>query len=189
MLQGLLFSQWVSQSSGTVYALKSVQFLNENTGLACCYNTIIKTTNGGSNWQSIPLQGNHNMLKFTDSNTGYICSDSGKVYKTVNAGLNWTLLSSNVANNLTSISFINSETGIATGYGKTIIKTTNGGLSWVNIANFVWQIDLLGTKMINSSIYYATGSESFIMKTTDGGSSWSEYTHGEVNPLFTVEFV
>lgn len=189
MLQGILFGQWSQQSSGVIYALKSVHFTGVNTGFACGYNLVLKTTNSGVNWQNNFLHGNHNGITFTDNNTGYVCSDSGKIFKTTNAGNNWIPQASGVTSNLTALSFLNSQTGIVTGYGKTILKTTNGGDSWFNTANFIWQIDLLGCKIVNSSTYYTSGTESFIMKTTDGGASWKEHTHGEVNPLFTIDFI
>lgn len=189
LLGGSAASQWHSQQAGTNYALKSVYFLNENTGFACGYNTVLKTTNSGVNWINTFLQGNHNSIIFTEPNIGYICSDSGKIFKTTNQGVSWNTLSSGVSVHLNNMDFINSTTGIIAGLGKTILKTTDAGNSWVNTANFIWQIDLLGCKMIDANNYFVSGNESFIMRSTNGGTDWIEYTHGEVNPLFTVEFI
>ncbi len=188
-MQGVLFTQWITQSSGTIYALKSVYFINENTGFACCYNSVIKTTNSGLSWQSISLQGNHNSITFTDNNTGYICSDSGKIYKTVNAGANWSSQNSNTTNHLTAASFLNSQTGIISGYGKTLLKTTDGGNSWLNIANLSEQIDFLDLKIINENIFYVSGSESYIIKSVNSGSNWQVTTQGMPNPFFAIEFL
>jgi photosystem II stability/assembly factor-like uncharacterized protein len=186
---GSAAAQWQPQQAGTTYALKSVYFLNENTGFACGYNTVLKTTNSGVNWVNTFLQGNHNSIKFTEANIGYICSDSGKIFKTTNQGSSWNTLSSGVSSHLNNMDFINSSTGIVAGLGKTILKTTDAGNTWINTANFIWQIDLLGCKMIDADNYYVSGNESFIMRSTDGGLNWIEYTHGEVNPLFAIEFI
>jgi photosystem II stability/assembly factor-like uncharacterized protein len=188
-LQGILFAQWFTQTSGTIYALKSVHFINENTGFACCFNAVIKTTNGGLSWQSSFLQGNHSCVVFTDINTGYICSDSGKIFKTINAGVNWLPQNSNTANNLTSISFLNSQTGIISGYGKTLLKTTDGGTNWLNTANLPEQIDFLDIKIINQNIFYASGNESYIIKSINSGSNWQATTQGMPNPFFAIEFI
>lgn len=188
-IQPVTYSQWYPQSSGTIYPLNSVYFINEDTGFICGYNRVLKTTNAGTNWAAGSIQGNHRSLIFTNESTGFICSDSGKIFKTINSGINWQLLNSATSKNLTSINFINSSTGIVTGYEKTILKTTNAGESWVNIANFVWQVDFLGSKLLNPSTYYISGANSFIMKTTDGGNSWLDYTHGDPNPLFAIEFI
>lgn len=188
-LNCVLISQWYPQVSGTNYALKSVYFIDENTGLACGYNLVLKTTNAGANWTSVPLQGVHNYIEFVNSSTGFICSDSGKIFRTTNTGTNWQQLNSGVSFHLQSMSFLNSSTGIVCGYGKTILKTTDGGNSWFNIANFVWQVDFLSCKMFNANKYFVSGTNTFIMRTTNAGLSWTEYTHGDPNPLFTVYFL
>ena len=44
---------WTSQTSGTLSFLYSIQMLDANTGFAVgSGGTILKTTNGGSNWTS-----------------------------------------------------------------------------------------------------------------------------------------
>ncbi len=155
-----VYSQWYAQSSGTNYPLKSVQFTDQNTGYTCGYNTILKTTNSGVNWVKTILQGNHQSIVFIDNSTGFICGDSGKIFITTNAGGNWQSQSSGTVNNLTSINFYNSSTGIVTGYGKTLLKTTNSGVSWFSIANIIWEVDFLSSKILNDGTYYVTGSDS-----------------------------
>ncbi len=189
ILSRVTLSQWFPQASGTNYALKSVSFTDPNTGYICGYNLVLKTTNGGLNWNSSFLQGNHNSIIFSNSSTGYISSDSGKIFKTTNAGLNWNTQASNTIKNLTSINFLNSETGIVTGMGKTLLKTTNGGNDWFSISNIIWEVDFLSSKILSADIYFVTGTETFIIRTTNGGANWIPYTHGEVNPLFTIDFI
>ena len=183
------FSQWLAQNSGIIYAIKSVDFTNENTGYACSYNTVLKTTNSGLNWISSSLQGTHNKIVFVNSVTGFICSDSGKIFKTINSGANWMPVNSGVTNNLHSLSFLNAQTGIASGLGKTVIKTTDGGLSWFSIANFVWQVGFLSSFILNADKFFISGENTFIMKTTNAGQNWTEYTHGDPNPLFAIYFL
>ncbi len=185
----ITYSQWFPQTAGTNYELKSVFFTSETTGYICGYNLVLKTTNGGLNWVNTFLQGKHNSITFTSETTGYVCSDSGKIYKTTNSGINWSPQQSNTAKNLTSLSFLNSDTGIITGYGKTLLKTTNGGNSWFSIANIIWEVDFFASTVINADLYFATGTDSYIIKTTNGGANWIPYTHGAVNPLFTIDFI
>jgi photosystem II stability/assembly factor-like uncharacterized protein len=185
----VIYSQWYAQQSGTNYALKSVYFTDINTGYACGYNTVLKTTNAGTNWLNTTLQGEHQSLTFADMNTGYLAGDSGKIFKTTNGGANWISQNSGTISNLTSVNFVNSQTGIVTGYGKTLIKTTNGGVNWFSISNIVWVVDFLSAEIVDENNYYVTGTDSYIIKTSNGGANWFSYTMGEVNPLFTVEFI
>ena len=189
VISGVSFSQWYPQSSGTNYALKSVYFTDANTGYTCGYNTVLKTTNAGINWINNYVQGNHQSITFVNNNTGYLCGDSGRIFISTNSGNNWVSQSSGTIKNLTSINFYNTSTGIATGYGKTLLKTTNSGGNWFSIANLIWEVDFLSSKIINAESYYVSGTDSYIIRTTNGGANWISYTHGEVNPLFTVEFI
>lgn len=184
-----IYSQWYAQQSGTNYALKSVYFTDINTGYACGYNTVLKTTNSGVNWMNYTQHGNHQAITFTDANTGYLASDSGKIFKTTNSGANWIAQSTATVNNLTTVNFYNSNTGIAAGQGKTIIKTTNGGSNWFSVSSIIWEVDFLSSEIIDENNYYVTGTDSYIIRTTNGGANWISYTMGEVNPLFTVEFI
>jgi photosystem II stability/assembly factor-like uncharacterized protein len=184
-----LFSQWYAQPSGTIYALKSVHFINETTGFICTYNSVLKTTNAGVNWAVSNVQGSHNRITFIDNLTGYLCSDSGRAYKTTNSGINWLALNSGTNSHLTSLSFLNSLTGIIAGHEKTIIKTTDGGSSWVSIANFTEQINLLNVKMLNENLIFACGSDSYIIKTTNGGNTWNVQTQNMPNPMFAIDFI
>ncbi len=185
----MVFSQWYGQSAGTNHALKSVYFTGSNTGYICGYNLVLKTTNSGVNWINTFVQGNHQSLTFADNNTGYLCSDSGKIFKTTNAGLNWITQNPNTFKNLTSVSFLNSETGIVTGYGKTLLKTTNGGSNWFSIANLAPEIDIYSSTIINADKYFATGTNTYIISTTNGGASWVPHTLNEANPMFAVDFI
>lgn len=182
-------AQWFTQTSGVNYAIKCLYFQNNQTGFACSYNVLLKTTNSGNHWEQIPLNGGLNSISFINIYTGYVCGDSGIIYKTTNSGNNWINLSSNTSENLMSVKFADYYTGIVCGKNKTILKTTNGGINWFNIANFAWLLDIYEIKIIDSENYYLSASESFILKTSNGGTNWLIYTHGEPNPLFTIDFI
>lgn len=54
MLPTLLYSQWVKQVSNTTETLNNTHFVNNSIGFAVGNNgTIIKTTDGGTNWTNI----------------------------------------------------------------------------------------------------------------------------------------
>ncbi len=75
----------------------SVVFLNSDTGfivggLKDSIRTILKTTNGGTNWTVLKdeVGGGLNDIAFLNSVEGYIVGDSATLLKTTNAGTNWT---------------------------------------------------------------------------------------------------
>ena len=72
-----LKSQW-TQLNTSGFDLFDCSFPSESTGYVCGYgNNFFKTTNGGTTWLNLSLQGTANDLNavfFTDNQTGYLCS-------------------------------------------------------------------------------------------------------------------
>ncbi|MBS1494791.1 MAG: T9SS type A sorting domain-containing protein [Bacteroidetes bacterium] len=132
---------------------------------------ILKTTNGGSNWQSANSPSQFLLdISFTDANTGFV-TFLGGIYKTTNGGSNWNLLTSTSAS---TISFINSNTGWYLYSGK-IYKTTNGGINFQQVYNG-GNLTLNCLKFANALtgwlLAYDGSSYGKILKTTDGGQTF-----------------
>ncbi len=174
-----LHSQWVQQNSGVNVTLWAVFFADQNTGYAVG-DTILKTTNGGTNWT--PLTGYGSSIYFLNPDTGFVGYSNGSfggIGKTTNGGINFVItnLGLQAAN---SISFINSLTGWAafgiqgTGY---IYQTTNGGISWFQVTSSDGQIYV---RFFNANTGYAEGYYSGLKKSTDGGVSWTIVPQGRM---------
>lgn len=65
---------------------------------------------------------------------GYICTDGGRVYQTLNGGASWTeqvsALAASGAAVLNAIHFADNNVGYAVGAGDLIIGTVDGGANW-----------------------------------------------------------
>jgi len=118
--------------------LYSIDFADMNTGVAVgdlC--NAVRTTNGGLSWtpnRLILSTGDLRGIDFVNERIGYIAGGLGfasaaYIFKTTNAGENWTQLSAGTTNGLNCIDFLDSLNGLAGG-GSIIMKTTNGGLNW-----------------------------------------------------------
>jgi len=125
-----LFSQsWVSQNSGTTEQIYDVFFVNDLTGYASCSGgVLLKTTNSGINWTSLPgpYSGNIVNVVFFDSNTGIVFSNP--VYKTTNAGLNWFQVAS--LSGTLHHSMIADSTTVYGCQPFQLSKTTDKGSNW-----------------------------------------------------------
>ena len=182
---------WNSLLSDSGYTLRSVYFINENTGFASggLYgagpNKFLTTTNGGSSWEinSFLAPGYLYSVSFHDMNTGFTVSSLGTIYRTTNSGQNWNFLAS-LIDELHSIIFLTSEIGFSTGGGRTdssghIYKSVNGGTNWNLVyTDNLGKIDQL--KFANSNIGFAVGHIEYqplmipsrIIKTTNSGDNW-----------------
>lgn len=129
------FSQegWYQQASGTTANLKSVFFTDVNTGFAVGESgTIIKTTNGGSNWNQYIGVPNEffNSIHFIGQ-TGFIVGgyNSAIIFKTTDGGNFWIDMSTFANYGLNSV-FMTSSSNVHIGGNGKILRTTNGGLNW-----------------------------------------------------------
>lgn len=120
-----------------------------------------------------------NSISVVNANVLWVACDSGKVFRSTNAGLNWIQSNTGLpSTNIYTVSAIDaSNCWIGNGVGS-IYKTTNGGTSWVlqfSITNSFAD----GIKMFNANygIYFgdptaASGQTFQYRYTTNGGTNW-----------------
>lgn len=145
-----------------------LHFPSSSVGYACGdRGTIIKTTDGGRTWSSIPSAGTGRNFTvfFTDNNTGFVGGSAG-IYRTTNGGFSWTRV---YDAQVFDIFFINSQVGYACGDSGKIYKTVNGGTNWTAITTPT-------TRNLNALFFigntgYAVGDGGTVLKTTDG-TNW-----------------
>ncbi len=134
---------WVEQSVPYPENLYDVYFLNSNTGYAVGmrhytgapdyknYTMILKTTDGGSNWniadQDAPSIYILYSVYFTDANNGYTVGSQGNILKTVDGGQTWYQQSSGTSEYLNDVHMFDSDNGWIVGNAGTIIRTANSG--------------------------------------------------------------
>ncbi len=184
-----LFSQWFTLTSGTSEDLYSVYFTSPLTGWAAgSGGTILKTTNGGTNWFSQTSTSSQiESLFFLNSSTGYGTGAGGDVIYTFNGGTNWTTVSSGTTEVLHSIHFGNSSTGWAAGEFREIHRTTNGGLNWT--AQFSGSGPWYSYYALSGSTGFVTGYEGIVYKTTNSGVNWISVYSNAALIFYSIFFI
>jgi len=140
--------------TGLPQSFSFVQFPDSQTGYAAggsagngaSVSSFAKSTDGGNHWQPVTTSfGNVLSIHFLDANIGYIVSEEEqgsrlmitnrdeKLYKTVNGGQSWQLVSQNILSDYGTIvpglHFTSATSGyMATSY--TIYITNDGGRTW-----------------------------------------------------------
>ncbi len=125
-----------------------VHFFNANDGVAMgdpvsTDFAIYTTSDGGNNWQTLPGANIPNIVSgeagvtnmyYAVDNTIWFSSNKGRIFKSIDKGLNWTVVSSGLTN-VASLTFKDANTGFAilSAAPYTIKKTTDGGGSWTNV--------------------------------------------------------
>lgn len=150
----------------------------DNTGFAVgSRGTIIKTTNGGSNWTVLKsgTDNDLNSVYFIDNKIGFAVGDNGTIIKTIDGGTTWSLLNSGTSDPLGYVQFNDENTGFAlTTFveGGQVLKTTDGGITWTKWTENSGKGRFSSGYFINDKNGYIVGRDGIIKKTTDGGASW-----------------
>ena len=187
---------WNLQQSGISQNIHYIFFLNKRLGWALSWvvsdnpmknfgTIILKTTNGGDNWNSdfYPIDSYYlNSIMFLDSLNGWIGGYPRPLLNTTNGGLNW----SNVYIDTTGpnafparyVAFYNNRIGFACGgaqeYAGVIYRTTDFGISWKGYGvapepiNRVFIFDSLNIIGVGGG----PDEGPSIVTTTNGGNNW-----------------
>lgn len=143
-------SIWIAADNGNIYRKFSTNSITENY-----------STGGTENLHSV---------KFINANTGYACGEDGKVFKSVNGGVNWSLSNTGIGSfNLNSIDFRDAVNGITAGDSGVIYYTADGGASWSLSASGTTR-NLLKIKYFNDSIAAVGEYGTLIL---NNGSGWT----------------
>jgi photosystem II stability/assembly factor-like uncharacterized protein len=167
------------------YLLVNIFFIDANTGFVpggrvgyYVYGMILKTTNGGNNWDtlSLPPNNEYTSVYFVNSSTGY-ATGYAIIVKTTNGGTSWTTQNpNNFGNYMTKVVFTDASTGYAAGLSGTILKTTDGGNNWL-AENSGTSVDFNGLDFADANTGVAVGgfsdnSANVIVRTTNAGNNW-----------------
>ncbi len=157
--------------------LADITFLDSLVGYAITQtHNILKTTNGGDNWNIIYNDTTGNIftrLQFLNESTGFV--GAYNTLKTTNGGNNWFQISTPVP--VQDIYVLNEDT-IWIVFPNSLVggvfRTTNGGASWqqqfsggTQNPNKIYMFNPRIGFMCNSS-----GTPPNIYKTTNGGANW-----------------
>ncbi len=184
-------SGWISQEIGTRKYLV-INFINNSTGFILSEDkTILKTTNLGLSWNTIPS----NIIHPSPARNGKFLNDSvyalfltNQIFVTTNYGLSWNYNSINPigsgAVRLNGLEILNQHTAFVCGtdFGMIgpsfyvdgiIFKTTNSGINWIE--SFRGGVEFYDIKFKDEQDGAVKGVG--FWKTFNGGSSW-EYISG-----------
>lgn len=126
----IVYSDTMDDVSGFDHRrINKLFFLDNNHGYAVGGNGLfLKSTDGGESWESsqiYPFSANLTAIHFTSPDIGYI-NNNGGIYRTDDAGLNWTVQTLRPLSIIHQIQFANDSIGYALG-DMGIFKTSNGG--------------------------------------------------------------
>lgn len=190
---------WIRTNNLTTQVLRNCFFINNNTGwVSGDSGTIIKTTNGGNDWnfQNSGIFNSIESIFFLNERLGWATAwelfpDSTKfpgtmILKTTNGGSNWiSSMFPDTNSFLRTILFLDSLKGFVGGFPSALARTTNNGVNWIDVEiDTTSQIyyPILNIAFLNEQIGFACGGSrdiaGVIWKTTNSGIRWSDTVVG-----------
>lgn len=122
--------------------IQDIKYADENNLVAVGFGAVFNSTDNGHTWTRNGLEGDY-FLKciFPEPGIGYLIGFSGTLYKTNDAGKNWSKLKSSGnllygTNTFLDICASNTNTFYISGQRGLLLKFTNGGADMVKIENF-----------------------------------------------------
>ena len=161
---------WTYIQPGPAFITK---FINQTTGFGYNTNIIMKSTNSGENWFTVPNGNINNISKLlTISEDIHYAVIKNYIFKvTTNGGYNWIDKVSPVYE-CNSIKFLNSNTGYIMGDTREIFVTMNAGTNWTSIARKTEGGWLKDYDFIDNNTGFVVGGNANLLKTTNGGLNW-----------------
>lgn len=180
---------WIPQFSNTVAGIYCIEAVDANNVYAAVNNgTVLRSTDGGNTYFSVAVSPNQLLtLDFVSIDTGFAAGQGGVVYKTTNAGLNWTFLNASTLNNFWDICALSGSDLYLAAYYGTLRKSENTGGSFTPA--YAYNLNYEDIHMVNSMIGYACALDGYIVKTTDGGLTWKNQISGSTENLNEIFFV
>jgi M6 family metalloprotease-like protein len=137
--------------------------------------SVYSTTDGGSTWQSSFLTvpgGRLYAISMISGMTGWLAGTGGTMYKTINGGSNWTLVTPGTPRILRSVFFKDEAHGWAVGDGGTIASTADSGKNWT-VRTLSDTLAFNAVAFTDTLVGCVAGRYGRVYRTTNGGTSWA----------------
>lgn len=158
--------------------------VDSNTIFLTRFGGAFKTTNGGANWQSLPISGDLRSVAIDPSNpnTVYIGdtlrNTSNGLYRSTNGGMSWSPQTDTPTDRIVwsfGVGPLGSSAVYLGGDIGGVFKTTDQGTTWNGVNNGLSNTDVraLALNPSNSSALYAGTRDNGVFKSTDRGQHWT----------------
>jgi photosystem II stability/assembly factor-like uncharacterized protein len=205
-------STWKINPRPTEDSLQDVYFSSEQNGWLVCEANIyelktreaprtylLHTTDGGSTWEKMDVNGADKngdvdtrltRVIFSRGGRGWVFGEAGTAYTTTNDGKTWKHVQLPTRYLLLGGVFVDNDRGWLVGAGGTILQTSDGGDTWhaSRLADAAG-VRFTATSFVDNRLGWAVGTGGRIFRTINGGRTWTQQDSGITRDLLDVKFL
>src|ERR1019366_8941572 len=148
-----------------------------------CLLQLVLVFRASAQWTKITLRNDINITDnitdvfFINSDSGFLTTAAGVLFKSTDGGYHWTFDTINPGGFILRVFFPTKDTGYMTVVGGnypngTILKSTNGGNSWFNTGRGNNMLRSYGLYFLSADTGMVGGGGGIFFKTVNGGQSW-----------------
>ncbi len=181
-------AEWIKQDAKTLAWLRTIDFVDENTGwIGGSRGTFLATTDGGKSWQKLAKFTDDTVreIVFLDKSTGWLLIERDVfslgtksptyLMKTVDGGKNWSKIEfeNKQKQRITKIFFASNGFGLAIGETGALYGLEDNDSNWKKLAapsNYL-MLDGVFTDNLHSTV---VGGGGMIIFSEDAGVSWNQ---------------
>ncbi len=180
---------WVSQSVTTRNYIRDIEFADSSIGWAAGYGMILRTTNGGEDWNITNTQRYDHFqgIAFDRRGTSVAVGWYGEICRSGDGGVSWEYLAGPLFC-LRDVCSLNETEAVAVGDRNTVIKTTDRGSTWNKMygpAADNW----ISVFFVDAERGWIGGERGTFAATTDGGVTWSLKQNLYGSPVTDLHFI
>jgi len=166
--------------SGTDRTLNDIFCISPDTVVAVGDSIILRTMDGGNQWDSLalPVYDYFRKVRFADTSIGYVIGDH-YVLKTTDGGRHWHTVMDSVMTGRTTylgpnISLLGTDSIFVIRTDTTVLMSSDGGINW-QFLQVPDSAKIYTMQFINSSTGFLTAetfSHSYLLRTENAGQTW-----------------
>lgn len=129
--------------------------------------------------------GNCTAIHFVNDTIGFVGTSTGKIFRSEDGGLTWSLQNSGITSQLERFFFVDDQLGFAVA-AQYILRSTDGGSTWVQLPT----PDLVNIKDLHfwdAMNGVGVGAVGHILRTVDGGDTWFHITSPTTYSMYDLE--
>ncbi|MGD8777664.1 MAG: protein kinase [Ignavibacteria bacterium] len=182
---------WNSILIDTVNALHDGYFFPNGKSIIIGDNSAFYySENFFNDFRILSLNGDFTLLKiyFVNNSVGFVLGNKGLILKTIDGGISWVKVQSNINKLLYDVDFYDENNGYIVGWQGTILRTTDQGDTWEVVPSFTRKyLKSIAFNEDNKGVIVGGAGEIYI--SNDKGNTWYKDQLQNVGGLQKVDFL